>query len=355
MPEPEGDADATLAVEKDSPAEDGGGGGSKLTMSEAQGQSAKLALVEARVELEELRKELVAANADRAAARLEQKADRELARLAAERNEASVVQLRRMVEAVRESLQVEIVRAEDAAHIATEMARKQEAAWAGELRAAREATRGLAASAIQRVFNKKLTKVLREKLHVAQARADTAGTEIQKLTEELESAQGALKSSAARTLQRANKRRMALAVRAAGGNVDALQTMHEERRLSDVRQLESEQAELRTALNESRRRAARLEKRMQQVEGGDMIIASALHQCLAAEVFGLECDLDAAVARSSAVSGVNARRMLHMSLKLSAAQAKARVMGNQAADADAKLFSAQQAAEVAAVRAFERS
>ena len=41
-----------------------------MSMSDDQGQSAKLALIEARVELDELRRTLVEANADRSAARL---------------------------------------------------------------------------------------------------------------------------------------------------------------------------------------------------------------------------------------------------------------------------------------------
>ena len=43
----------------------------RMSMSDDQGQSAKLALIEARVELDERRRTLVEANADRSAARLE--------------------------------------------------------------------------------------------------------------------------------------------------------------------------------------------------------------------------------------------------------------------------------------------
>ena len=79
-----------------------------MSMSDDQGQSAKLALIEARVELDELRRTLVEANADRSAARLEQKAERDMTMRAAERHEKIVYDLRREIETVRESLEAEV-------------------------------------------------------------------------------------------------------------------------------------------------------------------------------------------------------------------------------------------------------
>ena len=245
-------------------------------MSQDQGQSHKLALVEARVELDDMRKDLVAANADRAAARLEAKCDRELATLAAKRNEALSRDLRNEVEAVRTSLQTEISNAEDAAHAAMEKSRMREAELYDELAKTRGATEAAAASMLQRVFNKRWTRVLKERCNTAQAQVDLANAEHHLLNDELESAQRALQSSTARSLQRALKRKMKGAMLAAAGNAEALQAMHEDRQLADVRQLEKEQADLRTALNESRRRAARLDKRVQQAEGGSMVVAGAL-------------------------------------------------------------------------------
>ena len=88
----------------------------RVSLSDDQGQSAKLALVEARVEMDDLRRSLVEANADRSAARLEQKCDREILARATQRHEEVVSKLRKEVEAVRELLEAEVLRAEDATH-----------------------------------------------------------------------------------------------------------------------------------------------------------------------------------------------------------------------------------------------
>lgn len=248
--------------------------------SEDQGQSAKLALVEARVELDDLRKDLIAAQADRAAARLEQKADKELAQLAAQRNEAAVRSLRHEIEVVRETLQVGIVEAEDAAHAAMEAAKERERALHDELAQARGATEVAAVSMIQRVFNKRWTRVLQERCRSASAQAEAATAEAVKLAEELEDAQRAAQSSATRTLQRALRVKMKGAIRAASGDMKAFDAMHEERRMSDVRSLEKEQAELRSALNEARRRAAALNKSVQKLEGGHNFSVDAVRRML---------------------------------------------------------------------------
>ena len=373
--------------------------------SEHEGDaSAQLALVEARVELDELRRSLVEAKADQSAARLEQKCEREMAARAAARHEDVVKKLRREVDAVRELLEGEVVRAEDEAHAAMEAATARERSLQAELNQARTTTETAAASTLQRVFNKRWTRVLQERYYTATARAEAAEVEHAKLKDELEESQRALQSSAARTLQRALVPKMHLAVRAAAGDSAAMDQLREERRLADVRQLEkdqvcerargrspravppipfrcpanrhlgrhrppgqcvrrarvrasctcafacvpacprgfdalpapspcslstsssttlsssccccciarphplvhrshatrSRQAELRTALNESRRRAARLDKRLAQTEGGGMIVANAVRQALAAELDAVEKEVRGGARRSGA-------------------------------------------------------
>lgn len=213
--------------------------------SDDQGQSVKLALVEARVELDELRKELVAAQTDRALARLEQKADKELAVLAAQRSEAAVRSLRSEIEVVRESLQVGIVDAEDAQYAAIEAARERERVLHEQLAAAQGAIKSEAASLIQRVFNKRWTRVLQQRCRDAVAQAEAAQAEQARLSADLEGAIRAAQASAARTFQRALRLKMKGAVRAAGGDLRAQDQMHEERRLSDVRNLEKEASQVR--------------------------------------------------------------------------------------------------------------
>ena len=80
----------------------------RVSLSDDQGQSAKLALVEARVELDDLRKSLVEANAERGAERLEERCERDVAARAAQRHEETVLELRRQVEAVRSLLESEV-------------------------------------------------------------------------------------------------------------------------------------------------------------------------------------------------------------------------------------------------------
>ena len=316
-----------------------------MSMSDDQGQSAKLALIEARVELDELRRTLVEANADRSAARLEQKAERDMTMRAAERHEKIVYDLRREIETVRESLEAEVAVAEDAAHAAMEKARKREKDLQAELATARGAVETAAASTLQRVCNKRWTRVLQERYHTAHAQAEAAEAEHARLKDELEESQRALQSSAARTLQRALMGKMGLAVRAAGGDVEAMERLKEERRLADVRQLEQEQAGLRTALNESRRRAARLEKRLQQADGGAMLVATTIKNIFAGEVVGLERDRDEVIGILEERLSQVRRRMINLSLKLSAAQAKARVSMNRVSDAESALYYTREHAE----------
>ena len=105
-----------------------------------------MALVEARVELDDLRRNLVEANADRTAARLEQKCERDVATRAAQRYEENVAELRKEVEAVRVLLEAEVALAEDAAHGAMEKARAREKELQEELSTARVAVETAAAS-----------------------------------------------------------------------------------------------------------------------------------------------------------------------------------------------------------------
>jgi hypothetical protein len=317
----------------------------RLSITDDQGQSAKLALVEARVELDDLRRELVEANADRAAARLEQKCDREVASRASARHEEVMLELRKEVEAVRELLEKEVIQAEDYAHGALEVAKAREKALQSELDKVQGRTETAAASTLQRVFNKRWTRVLQERYRAASASAETADAENARLKDELEESQRALQSSAARTLQRALMPKMHIAVRAAGGDMAALEALKEERRLADVRQLEKDQAELRTALNESRRRAARLDKRLQLAESGSMIIANSIKQTLTLEISEMEAQADETSTRVNERLSATRRKLIHLSLKLSAAQAKARVCMQKVADADAALFAARHTAE----------
>ena len=323
----------------------------RVSISDDQGQSAKLALVEARVELDDLRLALVEANSDRSAARLEQKCEREIATRAAQRHEEVVGQLRKEVDAVRELLEGEIVRAEDATNAATEKGRAREAELQAALDASVGAIHNNAAAAIQRVFNKRYMGVLQERYRTALSQAEASEAEHARLRDELEESQRALQSSAARTLQRALMPKMHIAIRAAGGDAAALEALKEQRRLADVRQLEKEQAELRTALNESRRKAAMTNRRLQQAEGGGMIVVNAVRQILCDEMLTLERDTEALVAITYEKLGVTRRQKVHLALKLSAAQAKARVCVQRAADAESTLLSVRQQCEVAQIKA----
>ena len=167
----------------------------------------------------------------------------------------------------------------------------------------------------------------------------------------LQESQRALQSSAARTLQRALQGKMHVAVAAAGGNVAALEKLKEDRRLADVRQLESTQADLRTSLNDSRRRAARLEKRLQQADGGAMLVANAFKSTLATELGDVELERNEAIVVLEDRLGVVRKRMIHLSLKLAAAQAKARVCMQRVAEAETQLVAAQSKAQMHEIRA----
>ena len=146
----------------------------RASITDDQGQSAKLALVEARVELDELRKQLVEANADRTACRLEQKCDRDVAQRAAERYEETTSMLRKEVDGVRECLEAEVVDAEDKLLLHIEKARKREKALADELALAKGAIETSAASTLQRAFNKRWMLVLKERCYTATAHAEQA-------------------------------------------------------------------------------------------------------------------------------------------------------------------------------------
>lgn len=124
----------------------------RLSVSDADhGASAKLALVEAKVELDEMRIQLVAAQAERATALVELKTKARLAEMAAKRNEAIVAELRGQTEAVRAALQVELTAAEETELLANEEWAAKERALRAEVEEARGAVRAAAASAIQRV------------------------------------------------------------------------------------------------------------------------------------------------------------------------------------------------------------
>ena len=84
----------------------------------------------------------------------------------AERHEKIVYDLRREIETVRESLEAAVAVAEDAAHAAMEKARKREKDLQAELATARGAVETAAASTLQRVFNKRWTRVLQERYHL---------------------------------------------------------------------------------------------------------------------------------------------------------------------------------------------
>ena len=323
----------------------------RVSISDDQGQSAKLALVEARVELDDLRRLLVEANADRAASRLEQKCERDVAARAAQRYEETSFELRKEVDMVRELLEADLLQAEDALNIYTEKARGRQRELEAELASVRGAVDSAAASTLQRVFNKRWTRGLQERCYTATARAEQAEAEHARLKDELDESQRALQSSAARTLQRALQGKMHIAISAAGGDVAALNTLREERRLADVRQLENEQAHLRTELNESRRRAARLDKRLAQADGGAMLVANAVRQILVSEISSAEIDRNEVIATLEERLSVVRKRMINLSLKLSAAQSKAKVATKRQSDAEAGLLQLQQRLASLEVRA----
>ena len=306
----------------------------RLSMSEDQGQSAKLALVEARVELDDLRKSLVQAQAENMAAARERKIDREESEREAQRHEEVVLELRREVEAVRELLEAEVHAAEDGMFSAMERARAREKVLQSELDQARVAVESNAASTLQRRFNKRWTRELKERWRTALATAEAAEAEQQRLRDELLESQRAATAAAARTIQRALMLKMHRAVRAAGGDTASVDAMREERRNADVRQLEQEQAELRTNLNESRRRAARLEKRVQQADAGANLVGTAIRQILALEVSSLESERDVLIADFEDRLAAQRRRMINLCLKLSSAQAKARVCNQKVASTE---------------------
>ena len=79
---------------------------------------------------------------------------------------------------------------------------------------------------------------------------------------------------------------------------------------------------------------------MQQLEGGGASVAGVVCQMLTPEVADLEAEVNACEERTRDERARSRRRMVHMSLKLSAAHAKARVATAKAAEADARLFAA---------------
>ena len=90
--------------------------------------------------------------------------------------------------------------------------------------------------------------------------------------------------------------------------MEALEQLREQRRLAGTRQLEKEQAELRMALNEMRRKAVKLEKSLLHSEGGNMLSRSAVKQAMAGEIADLELAFDAsAAAHKEALAGCAAR------------------------------------------------
>ena len=77
-------------------------------------------------------------------------------------------------------------------YAAMEKARKREKDLQTELATARGAVETAAASTLQRVFNKRWTRVLQERYHTAHAQAEAAEAEHARLKDELEESQRAL-------------------------------------------------------------------------------------------------------------------------------------------------------------------